>query len=89
MLEHSDSDWTHGGHDHPPNWTRHALIISGTSPGFFALAIFFALRWVLIGGERAQDFQTTAILFAVVGLILLCVNITLRRHLEDRYGKPR
>ncbi len=72
--------------DDPPPWTRHALIISGTSPGFFLLAIFFAFRWVLIGGERATDFQTTAILFAIVGLVLLFINIMLRRHLVERYG---
>ena len=87
MLEQSDGDWVHVGHGDPPSWTRHALIVSGTSPGFFAMSIFFALRWVLIGGERATDFQTTAILFAIVGLVLLFANIMLRRHLEEHYSE--
>ena len=73
------------GDDAPP-WTRHLLIISGTSPGFFLMAIFFAFRWVLIGGERATDFQTTAILFAVAGLVLLFINIMFRRYLAEHYS---
>lgn len=81
------SDFHDDSHtDPPPAWTRHGLIISGTSPGFFLMAIFFALRWVLIGGERARDFQTTAILFAIVGVVLLLANVALRRHLELTYG---
>lgn len=51
------------------------------------MSIFFVLRWVLIGGERANDFQTTAILFAIVGLVLLLANIMLRRHLEEHYSE--
>lgn len=82
MIDHHDR----GDQPGPPNWTRHALIISSTSPAFFLMAIFFAIRWVLIGGDRAVDFQTTATLFAIVGVVLLFANIALRRFLVDRYG---
>ena len=43
---------------------------------------FFAIRWVSIGGDRADSFRSTALAFAAVGLLLAVVNIALRRRLE-------
>ena len=65
------------------DWKRHALIISSTAPAFFVLAIVFAFRWVLIGGEKANDVLTTAISFTLLGSVLLLVNIAVRRDLEQ------
>lgn len=62
---------------------RHGLIISSTFPAFLVMAIFFAFRWVLISGERADSFRTTALAFAAVGVILGAINIALRRKLND------
>jgi len=64
------------------DWRRHALIISSTAPAFFVLAIIFAFRWVLIGGEKANDVLTTAISFTVLGTVLLLVNVAVRRDIE-------
>ncbi len=87
----SDHDWQ----DHP-DWEeyegeepipvdgamRHGLIISSTFPAFLVMAIFFALRWVLISGDRADSFRETALAFLAVGLILGAVNIAIRRKLS-------
>lgn len=75
MAGHSD--------EQPPligGWKRHALIITSTAPAFLLLAIFFALRWLLIGGDRAESFADTAILFTLVGAALLIANVALRRQ---------
>ena len=65
-----------------PGPIRHGLIISSTFPAFFVMALFFASRWVSIGGDRADSFRSTALAFAAVGLLLAVVNIALRRRLE-------
>ena len=62
---------------------RHGLIITSTFPAFLIMAIFFAFRWVLISGDRAGSFRSTAIAFAAVGVILGVINIAIRRHLHQ------
>jgi len=62
-------------------WKRHAWIISSTAPAWFLMGIFFVLRWVLIGGERSDDFLTTAVLFTMVGVVLAFGHAAMRRHL--------
>ena len=61
---------------------RHGLIISSTFPAFLVMAIFFALRWVLISGDRADSFRETALAFLAVGVILGAINIVIRRKLS-------
>ena len=63
--------------------TRHLLIVSSTFPAFFVLAIFFAARWVLIAGARADSFRNTALLFTAAGLVLGAINVAIRRRLEN------
>lgn len=64
-------------------WRRHAFIISRTAPAFLLIAIFFLLRWVLIGGDRAGEFLRTAVVFTVVGTALAVLNAFVRRPVEN------
>ena len=61
--------------------TRHALIISSTFPAFLLMALFFALRWLLINGDRAASFRDTSIGFALAGVVLGMINVAIRRSL--------
>ncbi len=85
-AEEDHPDWTHFDGPDPTPITgpiRHGLIISSTFPAFFVMAIFFAIRWVSIGGDRAGSFRSTALAFAAVGLVLGVINVSLRKRLES------
>ena len=87
-----EANWTMAEESHAPGdesneplplsgATRHGLIISSTFPVFLLMAMFFALRWLLINGDRAASFRDTSIGFAAVGVVLGLINISLRRSL--------
>jgi len=64
-------------------WRRHACVISRTAPAFLLVGIFFLLRWVVIGGDRAGEFLRTAVVFTVIGTALVILNAVVRRQPAD------